>query len=87
MRGLKMPRCNNWTPAEGACDAPLSTAQEIADGCCSRCAQSLDKALQRHLAALPSFERRIAAEAGPDLAEEAIEIARAALDADPSIAF
>jgi hypothetical protein len=83
----RQPRCNNWTPAEGACDAPLATAQEIADGCCSRCSTAISAALRRNLAALPSFERRIAAEAGPDLAEEAIEIARTALDADPSIAF
>jgi hypothetical protein len=39
------------------------------------------------MAAMPSFERRIAAEAGPDLAEEAIEAARAFLDANPDCAF
>jgi len=81
-----MPRCNYWDPSF-VCDAPLATAQEIADGCCSSCAAKIDAAAARNMAAMPSFERRIAAEAGPDLAEEAIEAARAFLDANPDCAF
>jgi endogenous inhibitor of DNA gyrase (YacG/DUF329 family) len=35
----------------------------------------------------PTIEDRIADEAGPELADEAVEAARAAMDADPNMAF
>jgi hypothetical protein len=35
----------------------------------------------------PSVEQRVADEAGPELADEAVEAVRAAMDADPNMAF